>query len=148
MPREKERVFEVEILENKSISKDSAILSFKRIYAFRAGQVIGITTSKALPQRLYSICSAEKNNNIEILYKIVPEGALTPKLEDLITGDRIYITEPFGKFTTNNDPAYFIATGTGIAPYLSMIKSGFGDNKILLHGCRSHEDFYEADFLK
>ena len=72
------------------------------------------------PRRLYSICSGELEEEIHILYKVVDEGFLTPQLSDLEIGNTIWITAPGGEFTGDKDPAVWIATGTGIAPFYSM----------------------------
>lgn len=138
----------VKVLDNKSISNSSRVLSFKKEFSFHAGQVIGITTSTLIPTRLYSISSSVKNDNIEILYKIIQEGRLTPSLARLKKGDILFVTPPFGKFIASSVPSYYVATGTGLAPFLSMIRSGFGSGNKLLHGSRKTEDFYEASYLK
>jgi ferredoxin--NADP+ reductase len=57
-------------------------------------------------------------------------------------GDTVSISEPFGDFICDNSPAYWIASGTGIAPFYSMLKAGLGTDKILLHGGRTAESFY------
>jgi ferredoxin--NADP+ reductase len=138
----------VKILSNKKISPGSAILSFDIIFSFKAGQVTGLTTDPAIPPRLYSICSGEKENRIDILYNIVPQGQLTPLLEHLKPGDPLLVTPPFGKFIPVDKPSCFIATGTGLAPFLSMLKSGFGQCRLLLHGNRHPNDFYESNYLR
>lgn len=130
------------IISNEKISQSSAVLKFERNFNFIAGQVIGITTNKEIPPRLYSICSAEDDIEIRVLYKIIPTGILTPQLDRLIPGDKIFITEPTGKFIATKDPAYFIASGTGIAPFVSMIRSGHNVNKQLIHGSHNFEDLY------
>jgi ferredoxin--NADP+ reductase len=137
----------VKILSNSKISDSAAILKFKKNFNFKAGQIIEITTNPTIPSRMYSILSSETNENIEILYKIVPEGLLTPRLKVLKTGDKIYISEPSGNFISTNAPAWFIAAGTGIAPFISMIFSGNSINKKLIHGSRYPADFYFSDQL-
>jgi ferredoxin/flavodoxin---NADP+ reductase len=137
----------VTIISNIKISDSTAILKFKRNFDFRAGQIIEITTHNSIPPRMYSISSSETNENIEILYKIVPEGNLTPKLDNLEAGDKILISEPSGKFISVNGPAWYIATGTGIAPFISMILSGKIANKKLIHGSRFQTDLYYSDQL-
>lgn len=138
----------VKVLDNKLISSSSRILSFKKEFSFHAGQVIGITNSPLIPPRLYSISSSIKDAKIEILYKVVHQGKLTPALDRLKKGDTLFITPPFGKFIASRVPSCYVATGTGLAPFLSMIRSGIGNCRKLLHGSRETEDFYEADYLK
>ena len=148
MVNETGELIAIRILANRKISSSSGILSFKREYSFKAGQVIGITTDPELVPRLYSISSSELNENMELLYKVVQGGELTPKLNLLNPGDQLYITPPFGTFHGGSFPSCFIATGTGLAPFLSMIRSGKINCKLLLHGSRSIEDFYEAEYLE
>jgi ferredoxin-NADP reductase len=58
------------------------------------------------------------------------------------------VTAPFGKFIDCPDSPIWIATGTGIAPFISMLKSDKGKLGKLIHGVRSSEYFYFEDFLK
>ena len=127
------------------LSEGLYLIGFKRNFLFKAGQVIGIALEQNGPRRLYSICSGENDDELQILYKVVDEGYLTPQLSDLEIGDTIWITVPGGEFTGSSDPAVWIATGTGIAPYYSMLRSGLGENKILLHGNRYLEQFHFHD---
>lgn len=138
----------VTVESNSLISRTSGILRFKRWFEFTAGQVVNVTTSSDIPPRMYSIASSEHNAFIELLYKIVPEGTLTPKLEVLKKGDQLMVSEAFGKFVATDEPAWFIATGTGLAPFLSMLLSGYINDKTLLHGSRELTDFYFGNDLK
>jgi ferredoxin--NADP+ reductase len=137
----------VTILSNTEISPNVFLLSFKRDFAFRAGQVLGIAVSANDDARLYSIASGENDENISLLYNIKPGGKLTPNLAILKPGDILYITVPFGSYSGSDEPAYWIAAGTGIAPFHSMYRSGMGGNKILIHGSRTLDAFYFSDEL-
>ena len=121
------------------------LFGFKREFEFKAGQVIGIALQEDGPRRLYSICSGEQDNEVHILYNVIDEGYLTPRLSDLESGDNLWITEPRGEFTSNQEPAIWIATGTGLAPFYSMLKSGMAGNKVLIHGNRYLEQFHFFD---
>jgi len=107
--------------------------------------VIGIALQENGPRRLYSICSGEMEEEIKVLYNVIDEGYLTPRLADLEAGDTIWITEPRGEFTGNREPAVWIATGTGIAPFYSMLRSGLAQDKILIHGNSFLEQFHFYD---
>ena len=124
------------------------LFGFKKDFEFRAGQVIGIAQEEYGPRRLYSICSGEKDDEILILYNLIEEGHLTPRLAELECCDIIWITEPRGEFSCNEDPAVWIATGTGIAPFYSMLRSGLASQKILIHGSRTLEQFHFYDDFK
>lgn len=121
------------------------LFGFKRDFEFKAGQVIGISLEEDGPRRLYSICSGEKDPEILILYNVIEEGYLTPRLSELEAGDILWITEPRGEFTCDQEEAVWIATGTGIAPFYSMFRSGLADDKVLIHGNRYLEQFLFFD---
>ena len=135
----------VTIISHTEISPSVFLLSFKRDFAFRAGQVLGLALAPTDDARLYSIASGENDENINILYNIKPGGKLTPNLAILKPGDTLYITVPFGTYTGSDEPAYWIAAGTGIAPFYSMYRSGLGGNKTLIHGSRTLDAFYFGD---
>ena len=130
------------ISSHKEIAEGSFLIGFKRDFEFKAGQIIGIAIEENGPRRLYSICSGEKDSDILILYKRVEKGVLTPQLSDLQIGDPIWITEPRGTFISDDHPHTWIATGTGIAPFYSMLRSGKTKDVILLHGERDEKMFY------
>ncbi len=127
---------------SEEIAEGIFLIGFKRDFDFRAGQVIGIGIEKDGPRRLYSICSGEQEEEVQILYNVIEEGYLTPRLSDLTEGDSIWITEPRGEFLYDPSPGIWIASGTGIAPFYSMFRSGQFENKVLIHGERYLERFY------
>ena len=129
----------------EELSDGIYLFGFKRNFDFKAGQVVGIALEESGARRLYSICSGEKEAQIKILYNVIEEGYLTPHLSNLEAGDTLWITEPRGEFTDNQDPAVWIATGTGIAPFYAMLKSGLGSQKTLIHGNRFLEQFHFYD---
>ena len=135
----------VSINYKEELSPGIFLIGFRRTFDFMAGQVIGISMKENDARRLYSICSGEQEDDIKILYKVIEEGYLTPQLSDLESGDTIWITLAGGEFTAEQGPAVWIASGTGIAPYYSMLRSGLGENKILLHGNRYLEQFHFFD---
>jgi len=124
---------------------------------FAAGQFITIKIEdKNQPCfRAYSICSApQKNNNkFDICIKLIKDGRGSNWLNNLQIGEKINFIGPTGKFTfkeTAKD-VLFIATGTGIAPFKSMLEdspSGSPKNKItLLWGLRNTESIFYKKFL-
>ncbi|MEA3460296.1 MAG: FAD-binding oxidoreductase [Bacteroidota bacterium] len=135
----------VTISFSEELSSGIYLIGFKRTFDFIAGQVIGIAIRENDARRLYSICSGEQEDEIKILYKVIEEGYLTPQLSDLEHGDTIWITPAGGVFTADSEPAVWIASGTGLAPFYSMLRSGLGENKTLLHGNRYLEQFHFFD---
>lgn len=132
------------------ISSEGYLLSFFRIFSFTPGQLVALSTqAEDNSPRVYSICSGSDETEISILFNIVPGGKLTNQLIHLKKGDTIYCSEPYGTFLGDNNPAYWIASGTGIAPFISMYRSGLSENKILIHGGRAIESFYfQEELLK
>ena len=82
-----------------------------------------------LIKRAYSIASSSKTNEyLEFYITLVHSGALTPRLFELKIGDPIFMgTKCTGMFTLEQVEEHknvvLIATGTGVAPYMSMLRS-------------------------
>jgi len=104
-------------------------------------------TLDTIIRRAYSIASANSNSRyLEFYINLVPSGELTPRLFALNIGDSLFIGSKItGIFTIDQIPLtrnlLFIATGTGLAPYMSMIRSHLLehlDRKLcILHGARN-----------
>ncbi len=136
---------EVEIVSVEEIAEKVYTLEFERFFDFEAGQIIRLAWQGESKPRLYSIASGEKQQNIQILFNVVGEGQLTPMMARLRPGDKILASNPMGKFSGTGGPAWWIAQGTGIAPFASMFRSGQTNNKTLVHGGRHHDSFYYQD---
>ncbi len=136
------KLYEVELTSNVEISPNVFLLKFKRFFEFNPGQVIAIGLSEDDDPRLYSICSGKKDDEVWVLYNIKPLGKLTPILANIAGKDRIYVSMPFGSFNATIEPAYWIAVGTAVAPFISMLRSGMGARKTLIHGSRLLKSFY------
>ncbi|MFO7977792.1 MAG: hypothetical protein R6U64_03965 [Bacteroidales bacterium] len=130
------------IRSNEQIAPGAYILAFEREFEFIPGQVIGLTHDVDVEPRLYSIASGNEHPQVHILYTVKPDGFLTPGLAAMKPGKKVFYTLPFGKFTGNEKPAVWIATGTGIAPFASMMFSGLAVNKTLIYGHRYPERLF------
>jgi len=108
------------------------------------------TPSDKSLKRAYSIISRPSQvDSVDILVNLVPDGDFTPSLWRLDPGDRIYVDQKIrGTFTTEgvsrNSNVLMVATGTGIAPFRSMILD-HQDTPIwkdvkLIHSVRHDED--------
>jgi len=140
-------LFEVTLTGNEEISPGVHLISWKRTASFKPGMVVKITDDLTLAPRIYSICSGNDDPEISVLFNIKEEGILTPRLAATIPGTKIWVSNPYGSFTDNKKPAWWIATGTGIAPFYSMFCSGIFENKTLIHGARQLNQFYFEDEL-
>lgn len=82
-----------------------------------------------LIRRSYSVTSSSKNHEfMEFYISMLSNGALTPRLFALKVGDPIWLgPKTSGIFTLNQVPKdqniVMVATGTGLAPYMSMLSS-------------------------
>ena len=139
---------EVTITGNQEISPGVHLISWKRTHAFQPGMVVKITLDPAVAPRIYSVCSGNDDNEISVLFNIKEDGILTPRLAGVIPGMKIWATKPYGSFLDSKKPAWWIATGTGIAPFYSMFRSGISENKTLIHGVRQLNQFYFEDELE
>lgn len=144
----KSKLRRYELTNNVEISPGVYVISFLRDFDFLPGQVVKIAIDEIHAPRIYSVCSGNSENEVRILFNIKEDGFLTPKLASMIPGECIFVSKPYGSFLGNQDEAWWIATGTGIAPFYSMIKSGLGINKKLLHGVRLLNQFYFEDELE
>jgi ferredoxin--NADP+ reductase len=99
-----------------------------------------------LTKRAYSVASSSRQGEyLEFFIALVHSGTLTPRLFTLEEGSRIWMGKKIvGMFTLadanpGND-ILFVATGTGLAPYISMLRSEYrfqeGRQTIVIHGAR------------
>lgn len=138
---------EYKITGNEEISTGVHLISFVRDVDFIPGQVVKIGIDRDHPPRIYSICSGNHEKEFRILFNIKEDGFLTPKLASYIPGDKIFVSKPYGSFLGTKESALCIATGTGIAPFYSMFRSGLFENKKLIHGVSYLNQFYFEDEL-
>lgn len=138
----------VKVSRQVQIAPGVFVLSFPRPWDFTAGQVLGIGAHANDEARLYSIASGELDEEVDVLFNINPDGKLTPWLAKIAAGDNIWVSEPFGSFTGTADPAWWIASGTGIAPFSAMLRTGLVSGKKLIHGGRSLDSFYFHEKFK
>ncbi len=130
------------------ISPGVFLLGVERRFDFVPGQTVKVGLGGAEPPRIYSICSGSRDDELKVLYNLKEDGALTPRLAQLRPGDALDVSGPGGTFFGTEDPALWIATGTGIAPFYSMLRSGQAENKVLVHGVRHANQFYFSNDWK
>ena len=113
--------------------------------AFKAGQFMMIKAGG--DEKPFSIASFPGEETIDFLISVHLDGTVTPKLAKMKKGSALEIEGPYGVFTVGDTTAkeiVFVAAGTGIAPFRSMIMDAlqrFPKKKIkLMFGFR--ENFY------
>ncbi len=116
--------------------------------------MIGLPQEKRPLLRAYSIVSANYEEELEFLSIKVPDGPLTSKLQHLKVGDPIIVnSKPTGSLITANllpgKHLYLLSTGTGLAPFMSIIKDpevyAQYDKVILVHGVRFKDELAYAE---
>jgi len=94
---------------------------------FYPGQYISIVSDQPSIYREYSIASGTTEPYFSFLIRQVPGGKITQFLSHLQPQETITTSLPVGNFrpgfAQKNGDFIFIATGTGIAPFVSYLKS-------------------------
>ncbi len=106
--------------------------------------------------RAYSIASANWEEQLEFFSIKVPDGPLTSRLQHIRPGDTVLIgRKPTGTLLISDlHPGrnlYLLGTGTGFAPWLSIIKDPETyerfERVVLCHGVRSAADLAYRDYI-
>lgn len=111
-----------------------------------------------LVKRAYSIGSSPTDKSgLEFFIAIVADGSLTPRLLVPAVGERVHVGPKItGTFTLDDskpeDDLIFVATGTGLAPFISMARTPKtiipGRKITVIHGVRYPSDFAYAEELR
>ena len=121
-----------ELLERINFTDELALYRFRTDIplTFKPGQYATIAVEQAneLIQRPYSIASSPYEPTLEFFIELVPDGGLTPRLWDLKIKDKVLIrNRTAGRFTLLESDKLIshlmLATVTGIAPYISIIRT-------------------------
>ena len=128
-------------------------------FRFDNGQfvMIGLQGETRPLLRAYSIASANWEEQLEFFSIKVPDGALTSRLQHIRPGDPILIgKKPTGTLLISDllpgRNLYLLGTGTGLAPWLSVIKDPETyerfERVILAHGVRHECDLAYRDYFE
>jgi ferredoxin--NADP+ reductase len=132
MPLDGSKFFSARIIERRDISKD--LWAFRvdpgGEFRYRSGQyaTLGVETPEKHHERPYSIVSAPHEKLLEFFFELVPHGQLTPRLFATRVGDQITLRKNGrGNFTLDRSGKFanhlLIATVTGVAPFVSYVRS-------------------------
>ena len=118
--------------------------------------MIGMEVDGKPLMRAYSVASANYQPELEFFSIKVPDGPLTSRLQKIKVGDKIIMsTKPTGTLIAGHmlpgKHLYLLATGTGLAPFLSIIRDPDIYEKfekvILVHGVREISELAYQDLI-
>ncbi|MDQ2712963.1 MAG: FAD-binding oxidoreductase [Acidobacteriota bacterium] len=147
------------LLEWKELAPEVHHFSFEvpgvEYLQFTPGQFISVVEHKGEKEvtRAYSIASPRAGNRFELCLNRVVNGLVSPWLFELKPGDEVDMHEPLGYFTLRHPGrrAVFVATGTGVAPFRSMLLDHLPRTQpkiTLLFGVRHQEGLLYRDELE
>ena len=92
--------------------------------AFLPGQYVNIEVPGSGQHRSYSFSSAPGSQRMSFMIKQVPGGLMSGWLAAAQAGQSLQLTGPLGSFYLRavTRPLLFLAGGTGLAPFLSMLE--------------------------
>ncbi len=103
--------------------------------------------------RPYSFSSGANDPELRFLIRRMEGGEVSPYLGSRKQGDRVKISPPFGWFRPgqagNQAPSVFIATGTGIAPFMSYLRTWPNSPPLsCLYGVRTRADAVDVEWMR
>jgi ferredoxin--NADP+ reductase len=142
---------------------NDSLFSFKTTrdagFRFKNGHfvMIGLEVEGKPLLRAYSVASANYEEHLEFYSIKVPDGPLTSRLQHLKPGDQVLVgKKPTGTLVMSHllpgKRLYLLSTGTGLAPFLSMIRDPETyeqyEHVILAHGVRTTSELGYADYIR
>jgi len=142
--------YRTQLLSRRWISDEAFEIRFGRPpqFQFSPGQRVRFIQNEV--EKDYSPVSSPADEEIGFLVKSVKGGVFTSVLASAPEGTFFHFTGPHGYFRFYPSERFpvFVATGTGVAPFVSMAKAGVKDFT-LLHGVRRFLHlYYEPLFRK
>lgn len=128
-------------------------------FRFDNGQfvMLGLEVEGRPLLRAYSIASANWEEQLEFFSIKVPNGPLTSRLQHIQPGDEVLLSrKPTGTLLISDllpsRNLYLLATGTGLAPFLAVIKDPATyerfERVVVTHGVRHVGDLAYADYIR
>lgn len=130
-------------------------------FKFTAGQFarIGLKVGDELVVRAYSVVSSPFDETLEFFSIVVPEGKFTSNLQHLKVGDELYLEKiSYGYLTLARyqlplpQDLWLLGTGTGLAPFLSMLQDFETWNKYkninLVYSVRTQDELAYVDRIQ
>ena len=113
-------------------------------FHFEPGQAVGLATEKDSEDHAFTPTSQPNDGVIEFTIKQYPNPkGMTKALHQMKAGDSLFMSDPFGEIGYKG-PGTFIAAGTGITPFLAIIRtlaeSGDASGQTLIYTNKTPKD--------
>jgi NAD(P)H-flavin reductase len=164
-PRFKAVEYDARVVRREWLTPDTLEIGFEPVgramFDFNAGQYVSIVMDAdegaGLKRELrpYSMWNhPDEFEYVVTVAKIVPSGRCTAWLKDAPVGASLRFVGPLGSFVLRrplHPHIYFVATGTGIVPFRSMLKEMRASGELrqvqttLLFGVRTQDDLFAVD---
>src|SRR5271155_1856566 len=138
MIKSPEQFYRAEVVERTDFTADlwKVRIAPEGPFSFVAGQyaTLAVEHSGKTVERAYSIVSSPYESQLEFFLELVPHGELTPLLHELRHGSHVMMRKAMkGRFTldlkSGRQRHLLLATVTGIAPYVSFVRTLYRDWK-------------------
>ena len=146
--------FIVKVLEVQKITHDVLSIKLEKPngYEYTAGQGAEIAINKEnwdKETRPFTLTSIPSDSYLEFTIKAYPShNGVTNELLNLKVDDEIILSKPWNSYSYKGE-GVFIAGGTGITPFLSMLRQLKEDGKVggnkLYFGNKTEEDIIHKD---
>ena len=144
-----EKVYLTEIIGHRWLSNKTFEIKLRRpaAFSFKPGQRISLRYKDC--ERDYSLASSPDESDLVLCIRYVESGRLSHELGDARMETRLSFHGPHGYFTfkPSGRSTVWVASGTGIAPFRAMARSGMAP-EILLHGVETPADLYYKNELQ
>lgn len=144
----------LKVIRVKPYGKEVFELTLERAaWTFTPGDCVNLFEESGREGRPYSLASGVDEDVLRFVIRSMPGGCVSPWLAARKTGDSVWASPPFGWFrpgqAPGQAPCVFMATGTGITPFLSFLRS-FPDRKPACFrvGLRTTEEAVERAWLE
>ncbi len=138
----------LEVIKKEKVTDTVYLVTFRLNppieFSFKAGQNMMLMVAPGV-NRTMSIASSPSEKDILMVHDVSPMGPGSQWTKNLSVGDGATIVAPTGgalSFTESSRKKVMIATGTGIAPFHSMIRDTPSVPMTLYWGLRYEKDIY------
>jgi ferredoxin/flavodoxin---NADP+ reductase len=139
----------------RNLTDSTFVIRLERMnFQFQTGQFVILKIPGSAEKREYSVYSGENDDFLEVLVREIEGGKVSGRLKKLKPGTEIEVEGPFGFFKFDpekfaSQKFLFVATGTGISPFHSFVRTFPELDYQLIHGVRLKEEAYEhGDYQK